>query len=816
MSSYENYQSVFDQITSFGLLVNYLEIDRTTTKRCAVDLSKCPVDNDKRKTAGWYKLHSFVVDGKSYIVGTFGYWKGSNNNVVKVEWDKAVSITPEQRAAMADAHKLAIKQSENRRKAEIKRACAQAQGIWSICKDDGISDYLQAKQVGAHGVRFDPHGKGTVLVPVRDAKGVLFGLQFVRAYQRKKDKLPQKQFLPAGMDMKGHFHLIGNPTTHLLIAEGYATAASLHEATGLPVAVAFNANNLTPVAKALKDAYPRCKLIVCADDDYLTAGNPGVTAAQNAALSVGGEWVKPDFVVAGVDIRNGEKLTDFNDLHVHAQGGLRLVASQLARYLSDALPAPKPATSAGDSTTGDGERKRAVSVMSVDEIVERFTYIDDDSGEYCFDNWERRIVRIKKAQSLLPNDVRWDRVKGHPNWQKNAVYKDQIGFDPTGKDENIKRNRWRGWPNIPANHESHVDHCEKLLGLLFELCSVALNKPMRGEKDVYRWVLQWLAYPIQHPGEKLDTALIFHGPQGTGKNLFFNTYGSIYDGESENRKHFSLITQDTMEDQFNSDWVDQKLFVLADEIVAMQERTHVKNKLKTMVTGERIRVNQKMVAAYSDRNHYNMVFLSNETNPVVLERNDRRYFVIWTSGAKTSDYYLAVAEEIKNGGAAALHQYLLNVDLSDFNPNGHPPMTEAKQDLIFLNLDSPQAFYTEWANGYLGLKFAPCPLSILYGFYRKWCYEQGEKFVKTQRQFSSSLGTIGALSKEQNCYKTHNAGEKNSRVFFVIPPFDDFKRAYEAGNDCEHHESGLNGDKTTRKLFTDYYVKFNELAGDLT
>lgn len=359
VSNYENYQSVIVQIREFGLVVGALEIDRTTTKRCAVDVAKCPVDNDKRKTAGWYKLHSFVVDGKSYIVGSFGYWKGHDNNSVKVEWDKAVSITPEQRAAMADAHKLAMKQAENRRKAEIKHAGAKAQGIWSICKDDGISDYLQAKQVGAHGVRFDPHGNGTVLVPVRDAKGVLFGLQFIRSYNRKAQKLPQKQFLPVGMDMKGHFHLIGNPTTHLLIAEGYATAATLHEATGLPVAVAFNANNLTPVAKSLKEAYPRCKLIVCADDDYLTDGNPGVAAAQNAALSVGGEWVKPDFMVAGTDIRNGEKLTDFNDLHVHEQGGLHLVDSQLAQYVTAAQPKPTAATSAG----GDKRGKGSVSVL---------------------------------------------------------------------------------------------------------------------------------------------------------------------------------------------------------------------------------------------------------------------------------------------------------------------------------------------------------------------------------------------------------------------------------------------------------------------
>ena len=63
------------------------------------------------------------------------------------------------------------------------------------------------------------------------------------------------------------FHLIGAPQGILLIAEGYATAASLHLATGLPVAVAFTAGNIAPVAAELHKRYPRSRLLICADDD---------------------------------------------------------------------------------------------------------------------------------------------------------------------------------------------------------------------------------------------------------------------------------------------------------------------------------------------------------------------------------------------------------------------------------------------------------------------------------------------------------------------------------------------------------------------
>ncbi len=733
MGNYHNYQSVINQIRGFGLIVGALEIDRTTTKRCPVDVSKCPVDDDKRKTAGWYKLHSFVVDGKTYIVGTFGYWKGSDNNAVKVEWDKSVSITPEQRGAMADAHRLAMKQAENKRKEEIKRACVQAQGIWSICKDDGVSDYLQVKQVGAYGVKFDPHGKGTVLVPVRDAKGVLFGLQFVRSYNRKAQKLPQKQFLPAGMDMKGHFHLIGTPTTHLLIAEGYATAATLHEATGLPVAVAFNANNLTPVAKALKGAYPRCKLIVCADDDYLTSGNPGVTSAQNAALSVGGEWVKPDFMVVGVDIRNGEKLTDFNDLRVHPQGGLPLVASQLAQYMTVALPKPAAATVAGGRFGGVGAGDYR-SVISLYEAVKRFIPLVDGTGKYLFDTESNKIVLKDQMLAVLDAGVRWDDVKRHALWRDRGAFGfEQVGFDPSGDDESCKLNTWSGFPTKPAELTKPYEKCQHLLGLLYHLCSKNDN-----QEELFNWILNWIAYPIKHYGAKMQTALVVHGAQGTGKSIFFEAIGKIY-GE-----YSIVLNQGAIEDKFNSDWTSRKLFIIADEIVARQDMYHLKNQLKAFITGEWVRVNPKNLAAYKERNHMNLVFLSNEKQPVMLEEDDRRHCVVWTPEKLGDSYYENISQEIADGGIPALHQFLLQRDLTGFKPWTKPPMTVAKQDLVDLGKDSISLFIEAWCDGALGLPVCPALSSDFYDAYQRWCkrtgeYEQKERFMNNWVDKSSTL-----------------------------------------------------------------------------
>ena len=73
----------------------------------------------------------------------------------------------------------------------------------------------------------------------------------------------------------------------LIVCEGFATGASIHEATGQPVAVAFDNGNLEPVAKSLRKLYPDAALIVAADDDHQTEGNPGRKAANGVAKAVG-------------------------------------------------------------------------------------------------------------------------------------------------------------------------------------------------------------------------------------------------------------------------------------------------------------------------------------------------------------------------------------------------------------------------------------------------------------------------------------------------------------------------------------------------
>jgi len=111
------------------------------------------------------------------------------------------------------------------------------------------------------------------------------------------------------------------------IAEGFATAVSAYEATGIAAVAAFFSGNLARVAKAIRERYPNSPITILADDDAKTEQergfNPGVKAAIEAAISVGGKMAVPQF---GLD--RDLALTDFNDLRVSV--GLEAVREQIA------------------------------------------------------------------------------------------------------------------------------------------------------------------------------------------------------------------------------------------------------------------------------------------------------------------------------------------------------------------------------------------------------------------------------------------------------------------------------------------------------
>ncbi len=748
--TWSNYDSARDQIEAAGIL---LRNDGLVTGR----MVRRKV-TDSREERGWYILHELTLDdGDVVLVGSFGVWHGNDNGAQKISLAKR-TLTADQKAAIAAQHKAAQAKEKSRREHEAARAAARAAAVWRKCAVAGTSDYLTRKGVRAHGLRYTD--SGALVVPMCDPTGNVHGLQFILPsdHERRKKTGRDKEYWPVGLAKQGHFCLIGGlPKDVLLVAEGYATAATLFEATGYPVAVAFDAGNLQPVATVLAKTYRRAKILIGADDDYLTEGNPGVTKASAAALAVGGSHLAPVFAQA----RAGKKITDWNDLA--AREGLQVVAAQVRAHLLALGWEGVAATGAGAAPSGGagevkayGERRAAQSVMSLDDAIERFLPLDDGTGKYCFDSWTNKVVLRDQMAAVLPAGVRGDDVKRHPVWvSRGAYYLDQVGFDPSGKDPEVILNTWKGWPMRPVEGD-----CAKILELFSYLCSDS------GEQswDVYKYLLQWMAYPLQHPGAKLGSAVIMHGPQGTGKSSGWDVLATIYG------RYSTTINQRALNDPFNSDWTDSTLFVLCEEVVAQSHIWDSKNELKDIVTGKKVRINTKMVAAYSQKNQMNFVFLSNEGKPLLLEEDDRRHLVIWTPPKKPESFYDELFMEIDNGGVAAFYHYLMALPLDDFHPKKSPPMTEAKRDLITLSLSSEDRFIQEWAEGETPYPLCPCRSMDLYTAYLKWCRVNGVARPRESNQFLGRVAKRGGWSlKLERVYEsTHYTGQtKPAKI--VIP-----------------------------------------------
>ena len=275
----------------------------------------------RRDDAGWYVFHD-----DDFPAGAFGDWRtGMSEN-----WRANIGRRLSSREEVAYRARVEAMRRERDAEGERHRAAARATEIWQAAPpatDDHA--YLVSKGIASYGLRVHD---GALVIPVREGAD-LHSLQFVSADGTKR-------FLRDGR-VRGCYFSIGTPERVLCIAEGYATGASIHEATGHAVAVAFDAGNLLATARMLGATFPDCRLIICADDDANTAGNPGLAKAREATQAANGLLAVPDF---GSNRPDGA--TDFNDLHHHV--GLAAVREAIERVVRvqsgqplDAWPQPK-------------------------------------------------------------------------------------------------------------------------------------------------------------------------------------------------------------------------------------------------------------------------------------------------------------------------------------------------------------------------------------------------------------------------------------------------------------------------------------------
>ena len=299
------------------------------------------------------KMHRVpVVDGKKGMRdGAYvGYMDGKPSGHIqnfrtghKENWTAAgVQLSAEEQAQLAAQAQLAKQQRAAELAEQHGKAADKAQAKWERLADappNGENAYLARKGVGAHGVKFDGE---RLVVPVRDVDGKLWSVQSI-----SPEEGAPKMFEKGGRKT-GNMHVIGElkPGAEVLVAEGYATGASLHQATGKTVAVAFDSGNLDAVVGAIKQRHPTSPIYIMGDNDKHAQQNVGVEKAMAAAQ-------KHQVGVAFPEFKAGGKLTDFNDLH--KAEGLAAVKAQVEAALGQSMSQSRQqAAGIAKAQLGDG------------------------------------------------------------------------------------------------------------------------------------------------------------------------------------------------------------------------------------------------------------------------------------------------------------------------------------------------------------------------------------------------------------------------------------------------------------------------------
>lgn len=532
------------------------------------------VDGDKSGTKkGWF---IFFDDG--IPAGAFASFKihGTEEHVT---WCARLNreMSAEEREANHKKMEAAKAQRKIAAESAHKIARQRATELWNKAAKtvSAKHPYLTKKQIPAIGIR---QLAKALVIPIIDGNGVLHSLQFI-------DEDGRKTFLTGGAIVGNSCPIddFSEPQT-ILVCEGYATGISLHCASDLPVVVAFNAGNLRSVAASLRLRYPHSTLVICADDDRWTDGNPGKKKAEEAANAVTGFVIFPLF--DGMDTES--KPTDFNDLHVLA--GLPQLKAQLTNALEncqaphrrrEAFEEEIDATDDFETLTGaiprriidSGLPKATISYLlkrlakkvkvPVADLQEQVKHLAAPGG------WKAKLRYDDNGDLKLTLANLVTILNHHPDWRGKLFYDEFSGDILKRRPPPYPNARLGEWMDIDSSHahmwleeqfdfsrlsSPHVDEAVSVVADLHTVHSIKeYLEPLRwdGTPRLKTWPLKYLGAAdipahrfvgcawmvgavkrVYEPGCQFDNVLVLEGKQGSSKTTALRVLGGIWHAES--------------------------------------------------------------------------------------------------------------------------------------------------------------------------------------------------------------------------------------------------------------------------------------------
>lgn len=428
------------------------------------------------------------------------------------------------------------------------------------------------------------------------------------------------------------------------------------------------------------------------------------------------------------------------------------------------------------------------------ELLRRYIYVsgmgkvlDRKKGTFMATTDLKNTMSGRQFQTLTEG---WAKVEFLKLPNRRMCTPDEVIFDPTTKVDFPKINLFTGFSHDAAEVISKDDLEDKVEAtrlLIQYLCG-----------DDTDYVLNWLAYPLIYPGAKMRSSIIIHGKQGIGKNLVFEkamigAYG----------KWARLIDQRDLDAAFNG-WISKKLYVIADEVATDKRKIDTSNLLKSWITGGTVSVNQKSLPIREEENHCNFVFLSNNSIPIFVDEDDRRYCVVRVPEAPmTPEFYQAVAQEIASTRGAAWYQYLRSLEVPEDFIRTPVPHNQAKADLKQSCKNSIDLYLDEWGcfnedtgkrdveaarkgENDMRLPYGPAATADLYRGYKVYCKWNGISRPVTHRSFTMRGSTKRKWRKHRTpeCrYIIPDDIEEPANSFLLSEAIESFEKAVDAYRD---------------------------------
>lgn len=429
----------------------------------------------------------------------------------------------------------------------------------------------------------------------------------------------------------------------------------------------------------------------------------------------------------------------------------------------------------------ENKARQLVDDMRMTEVMERYVVLGGTTS--IFDGVRREVYTAEAVKLEMGPEVFKDWVNSP---HRKTIPANWLVFDPTESLPDGYINTYHPvWPKYvkPAalmerrlayETVGFFPECDKIIRLSMQLCNYDI--------EVWTWLMCWLAYPLQHPGAKLDTSVIMASPEnGTGKSLLFDWVMRTIYGQ-----YSVMIGSRELVSSYNQ-WMEDRLFVLCEEATDPKDPLGTAAKLKSFITSQEHMVEAKFLNGKMVKNMMQMVILSNLITMVTLDPSDRRYLCVSPRHILSEAEQTDIEREIKNGGIEAFYSFLMSIKLAYqrtvivngketvqetlFNTHTKPPMTEAKRRMIDLSKTGWESFFDEWSAGQIlfanetgeqtAVPCGPVLKDELYAFYCAWA---GDERVRS------------TVAKSRLFHMAHGKGAVRDKQLIRIPGQRDIQR----------------------------------------